>query len=115
MNGALPGQCVQLRESVAPVLFEYVFAGHREHVGLPMSSWNLPGVHKEQTWFEDALLDKYDPAVHVLFIQYSLPVSSWYWPCGQGSHVTFPIAAANLPAEQAVQVKSVSPFECFPF
>jgi hypothetical protein len=60
VNGALVGQCAQILEFVAPVAFEYVFAGHREHVDLPMSSWNLPGV-------------------------------------------------------QSVQIKSVSPFECFPF
>ena len=48
-------------------------------------------------------------------VQVDLPCFSWYWPCGQGSHVTFPIAAANLPAEQGAQIKSVSPFECVPF
>ena len=76
MNGALLGQCVQVLEFLAPVAFEYVFVGHREHVDLPMSSWNLPGVHKEQTWLADALLDKCVPAMHVLFTQDTLPVSA---------------------------------------
>ena len=42
------GQCVQVLEFVAPVAFEYVFEGHREHADLPMLSSNLPGVQYEQ-------------------------------------------------------------------
>ena len=48
VNGVLLGHFVQVRESVAPVAFEYVFEGHREHADLPMLSWNLPGVQYEQ-------------------------------------------------------------------
>ena len=75
---------MQVLEFLAPVTFEYVSAGHREHINLPMSSRNLPGMQSEQTWFKDALLDKYDPAAHVLFLQKTFPVSGWYSPTAQG-------------------------------